>query len=86
MSAFVELTPSTPTDSPNDQFPGRVATELSLSAILILVLTANFVLIIKLKVYSNCNSMGIMMSVTVILCLRLITYLMRVIQDKYSHE
>ena len=57
-----------------------------MSALLVLVITANFVVILKLKVYQNFNSMCIMLCLTVILMLRLVTYLLRVIMDKYSHE
>ena len=72
--------------SPNEEFPGRVATELTLSALLILVITANIVIILKLKVYKNFTSMSIMVCLTVIQLLRLLTYLLRVLTNEYSQR
>ena len=72
--------------TPNDTFKGRVAVELTLSAILILIISSNIVIVIKLKVYKNFTSMSIMVCLTVVQVLRLLTYILRVTTDKYSHE
>ena len=76
--------PNEPLECPNAAFPGRVPTDIVFIALLILLITANISVVFKCKVYTNFNSMCIMVFLTVLQFLRLITYFRRVIVNEYS--
>ena len=73
-------------ESPSDHFPGRVPTDIAFSAVLVLVITANVAVIFKCQIYRIFNSMVIMTFLTLLQTIRLITFLVRIFQDKYSEE
>ena len=56
--------PVEPIPPPNEEFPGRVPTDITFSCLLILVIVANIFIVIKLKVYKNFNSFIILVCLT----------------------
>ena len=92
ISPFTEIlmllfgTPKDDIATPNDYYAWRVPIEIALSALLVLVITANIFVVLKCKVYKNYNSLTIMFCLTVIHFIRLITFLKRITEDKYSKD
>ena len=65
--------------TPSEEFPGRVPTEILLSCLLVLVITANVCVFFKSKVYKNFNSSSILVLLTILQIFRLITFLRRLL-------
>ena len=72
--------------TPNEYFGWRVPIEITLSALLVLVITANIFVVLKCKVYKNYNSLTIMFCLTIMHFIRLSTFLKRIVGDKYSKD
>ena len=71
-------------EQPNEKFPGRVPSELCLSAILAILVAINIIVIVKLQVYKQMNSMTIMVALTLLQVIRMITYIWRVVENDWS--
>ena len=79
-------TSSSNNEKPSDVIRGRVALDTMFTILVFLVITANVYFVLKLKVYKNFNSMSIMISITIIQLLRLCTYIIRLVTDKFSED
>lgn len=73
-----------PPPNPNEQFGGRVPAEITLSCLLVLLITANICVMVKCRVHKNLNSFVIMTCLTVLQCIRMITFIWRLTKDEYS--
>lgn len=72
--------------SPNEEFPARVPLDITFSAILLVLLTINVYIVVKLKVHENCNSLAIMACLSVIEAMRICIFIWRILENKYSQE
>ena len=73
-----------PSSLPNEELPGRIPTEITLIVLLGLLITANITVIFKCKVHKNLNSLIILCAMTIIQLIRIVTYIWRLINNKWS--
>ena len=68
---------------PEAEFPGRLPTEIILSSLLFLAVTANIAVTVRCQVYNNKSSLFIITILSLQLLVRLVIYLYRILTDEY---
>ena len=68
---------------PEVEFPGRLPTEIILSSLLFLAITANIAVTVKCEGYKNKSSLFIISILSLQLLVRLSVYSYRILTDKY---